>query len=473
MLFNTITFWAFFFVVVLGYWRLNGTPRKFWLLAANLVFYGWWDWRFLGLLGSAILVSYFCALKIGDSGAAPGRRKLWLGIAVTWLLGWLFFFKYFGWFVESLVAFADLVGMGEFDWVFRVALPIGISFFTFQLLSYLVDVFRRSQEPTSDLLSFSLYVSFFPQLVAGPIERNESLQPQLESPPSKLDGERFREGLYLVLHGLFLKVVIADNLAPVVNSVFGRVSEGVTFPEVLAATYAFAFQVYGDFAGYSSIGRGVAKWLGIDLMVNFRNPYFADNPSDFWRRWHISLSAALRDYIFIPLSMGGSGLRQVMVGLFLTMLLGGIWHGAAWTFVAWGVFHGIWLSVDAAIRRARSGRREATTSWGRVIKVLVCFHLVCLSYVFFRAETMRDAWTMISSIASPWDWTHFSLFAFAYVAFFCVPLLAYEFWLERRRDLLAICFVGWPWRAALYIVILAGLLFFPAPNKYEFVYFRF
>lgn len=478
MLFTSFTFWAFFAVVALVYWRLGHTARGYWLLGANIVFYGWWDWRFLGLLAGAVLVTFYCALKIDREETGERQRRIWLAVALTWLLGWLFFFKYAGWFLESAEALARLAGFEGTPWVFRVVLPVGISFYTFQLLSYLVDVYRRNQVATTSLMYFSLYLSFFPQLVAGPIERNESLQPQLETPLQGLDAERFRDGLYLILHGLFMKMVVADNLAPIVNAVFDRAGSGESppFSDVMVAVYAFAFQVYGDFAGYSSIGRGVAKWLGIDLMVNFRNPYLANGPSDFWRRWHISLSSALRDYIFIPFSMGGRNLKAVLGGLMLTMLLGGVWHGAAWTFVAWGVFHGLWLSLEAVIRRGQAAggnRPPAASGIGKWMRIALCFHLVCVSYVFFRAGSMGEAWSLLSSVGRGWEFTHFAAFGFAYLAFFCGPLMLYEIWLESRRDLLAICQVDWRWRAALYTVMVLAMILFPPPNKYEFVYFRF
>lgn len=475
MLFPTFEFWIFFLTVVLVYWQLPHRAQNRWLLAASYFFYAWWDWRFLGLIGGATILGYISALKMDDPGRTKTGRRVWLGIGLAGLLGSLFYFKYAGWFVESARDFMQAAGLGDPGWVVKIGLPVGISFFTFQLLSYVLDVYRRKHGATRHPLDFALYVSFFPQLVAGPIERQDRLQPQLEEPrKSGFTEEMFREGLYHVMLGLFKKVVIADNLAVIANHVYNRPAAEIGFPEFLLGTYAFAFQVYGDFSGYSSIAQGVAKWLGFDLMVNFRHPYLALNPSDFWRRWHISLSSALRDYLYIPLGGSRGGRWLTCRNLMITMLLGGVWHGAAWTFVLWGLFHGLWQCVWVWVGGKKSPEPDVGPPlWKRVLLALLCFHLVCVSWVLFRAGSLEQAVTLMGSIAQPWKWTSFAAFGYAYLAFFTVPLMVYELWVEKRGDLLSLTKTGWGWRTLFYSAVLFLLLFFPPPSPNEFVYFRF
>ena len=306
--------------------------------------------------------------------------------------------------------------------------------------------------------------------MAGPIERSQHLLPQVTNPRPRLDETRFREGLYYVLGGLFRKVVIADNMAMIVNHVFSKPTGELSGGEVLIGVYAFAFQIYGDFSGYSSIAQGVAKWLGFDLMDNFRHPYFAKSPQEFWQRWHISLSSWLRDYLYIPLGGNRRGSFLTYRNLLLTMVLGGLWHGAAWTFVAWGAIHGIWL----AVHRYLSGKFPPEGNQWAWIKGLATFHLVCLTWLFFRAETLEQALGMLQIvITGPWEWSQAMTGFFFLFGFFAVPLLLFEVWVEKRNDLLALTKVGWPYRFAVYAIVVFLMLFFGAPVSQEFVYFRF
>ena len=311
------------------------------LLIASYVFYGFWDWRFLALLFVSTVVDYNLALLI-EKSESPGERKALLAASICVNLGILGFFKYFGFFAESFASLLNSFGFQSSTPFFNIVLPVGISFYTFQTMSYTIDVYRRKLPATRNFFDFALFVSFFPQLVAGPIERATKLLPQVLQ-PRKFSQSNFVEGFYLIILGLFKKVVIADNMAPIVNYIFSRDVSTLSGAEVLVGVYAFAFQIYGDFAGYTDIARGVAKWLGFDLMLNFRMPYFATSPSDFWQRWHISLSSWLRDYLYIPLGGNRQGTLLTYRNLMLTMVLGGLWHGAAWTFVAWGFFHGLIL----------------------------------------------------------------------------------------------------------------------------------
>ncbi|MGJ8642162.1 MAG: MBOAT family O-acyltransferase [Luteolibacter sp.] len=473
MLFNSYTFWIFFGLVALGYRFLNHRWRNRFLVIASYVFYGYWDWRFLALIAFSTLVDFFAAQRIADTAGGERRRKNWLLVSVSVNLGLLGIFKYLGFFVAEFNSLLADVGLSGSLPGIELILPVGISFYTFQTLSYTIDVYRGHTRPARDFLDFALYVSFFPQLVAGPIERSSHLLPQVENPRKPLDEERFRLGLYYVLNGLFRKVVIADNMALIANHVFAQPSEQLSGWQVLLGVYAFAFQIYGDFSGYTMIAQGVAKWLGFDLMDNFRHPYFAKSPQEFWQRWHISLSSWLRDYLYIPLGGNRGGSLATYRNLILTMLLGGLWHGAAWTFVIWGGIHGAWL----AIHRLLGNKTRVRADGGKItafFKIVVTFHLVCLCWLFFRAESADQAFTMLGRLfGGGWQWGELETGIVVLMALYLVPMLAYEWWCEQKNDLLALTRSHWGWRAAIYLYILWMMLFFGSPVQQEFIYFRF
>jgi len=475
MLFNSYTFWIFFALVALIYRFLDHRWQNRFLVIASYTFYGYWDWRFLGLIAFSTLVDFFVAQKIGDAGDAR-RRKAWLMVSVCFNLGLLGVFKYLGFFVSEFNSFLAGIGITSPIPGIHLILPIGISFYTFQKLSYTIDVYRNKTVPTRRLLDFTLYVSFFPLVLAGPIERSSHLLPQIENPRKPLDEERFREGLYLVIAGLFRKVVIADNMALISNHIFARPASELSAWEILLGIYALAFQIYGDFSGYSSIAQGVAKWLGFDLMVNFRHPYFAKSPQEFWLRWHISLSSWLRDYLYIPLGGNRKGAVRTYLNLILTMLLGGLWHGAAWTFIIWGALHGGWL----ALHRLLSGKqqpRDGGVEDGRFtsfIKMAVTFHLVCLCWLFFRADSAGQAFAMLGRLAGGgWHFGGLETGMLSLMALYLIPLVAYEWWCEKKGDLLALTRSHWGWRAIIYVYMLWMILFFGSPVQQEFIYFRF
>jgi len=312
------------------------------LLMASCFFYGSWNWRFLFLLFLTIAIDYFISLKIYNSEDSEKRKKFLL-LSIVANLGVLGFFKYFNFFSESFQALANSLGFNLQPHLLNIVLPVGISFYTFQSLSYTIDVYRKELKPAKSIFDFALFVTYFPQLVAGPIERATHLLPQVLQ-PRKITLEQFYEGCYLIFWGLFQKIFIADNLAKMVNPVFSAAApyDGV---KVLSALYAFAFQIYCDFAGYSNMARGLGKCMGFDIMVNFNLPYFATNPRDFWRRWHISFSTWLRDYLYIPLGGNQKGPLITYRNIALTMLLGGLWHGANWRFVIWGGYQGLLLII--------------------------------------------------------------------------------------------------------------------------------
>ncbi|MBL8820402.1 MAG: MBOAT family protein, partial [Planctomyces sp.] len=345
MVFNSLVFGVFIIIVLPVVLLLNRYPRarNGFILVASYFFYGWWDWRFLGLFILTTLVDYSCSLGMMLADGQEGgelRRKILMRISIISNLSILGFFKYWGFFVESAKEFLTSINLDVDLPVLRVVLPVGISFYTFQTMSYTIDVYRRAIPAERNLITFAAYLSFFPQLVAGPIERASHLIPQFKVSRS-LSLEAFYQGVFQIGWGLFKKVVIADNVSGVADVLFASESPGGL--DVILGVIAFSIQVYADFSGYSDIACGLARCMGFDLMANFRQPFFATNPSDFWRRWHISLSTWLRDYLYIPLGGNRSGNTRTNLNLMITMILGGLWHGAAWTFVAWGTYHGLLL----------------------------------------------------------------------------------------------------------------------------------
>ena len=475
MLFNSYIFWVFLAGVVALYRLLPHRAQNRMLLVASYVFYGAWDWRFLGLIALSTVVDYFIARALGASHD-PGRRRalMWTSVGVN--LGILAVFKYYGFFAGELATLLNGAGLGVLLPTLDIVLPVGISFYTFQTMSYTIDVYRGQTEPAEGFLDFALYVSFFPQLVAGPIERSTRLLPQILTPRT-VTRDDFCEGLYLVAIGLFKKVVIADNMAQIANAVFNTPTATLSGFEALVGVYAFAFQIYGDFSGYSAIARGVSRWLGFDLMVNFRMPYFAVSPSDFWRRWHISLSSWLRDYLYIPLGGNRSSSLMTYRNLVLTMLLGGLWHGAAWTFIAWGAVHGAIL----AIYRYAEHARDTPMPWAdpgrsglwRAGAILLMFHIVCVTWLLFRAESMGQAYDMFSALFTRFDPTTVGLGMLGTIMFYVTPLMAYEWWVERRGDLMELTHVAWPARAVAYTYCTLMIWLFAAPTQSEFIYFQF
>lgn len=376
------------------------------LLVASYLFYGWWDWRFLSLILVSTATDYICGINIDRAATREGKRRF-LVISVAVNLGLLAFFKYWNFFIESFAVLLSQVGWNPHMPTLRVILPVGISFYTFQTMTYSIDIYRKELKPTHDFLNYALYISFFPQLVAGPIERAKCLLPQVERPRS-FAAEQFIEGLQLIFWGLFKKVFVADNLGSIVDRIYGN--PGSSGVEYVIATWAFAFQIYGDFSGYTDVARGSAKCMGFEIMQNFKVPYFAVNPSDFWRRWHISLSTWLRDYLYIPLGGSRRGSLMTYRNLMLTMTLGGLWHGAAWNFVLWGIFHGLLLSIHRWINRARGTNEGIHAPLITVMfKAFLMFQVTCVGWIFFRSHDLNQIEMILGMIFSvrefPTGWT--------------------------------------------------------------------
>jgi D-alanyl-lipoteichoic acid acyltransferase DltB (MBOAT superfamily) len=396
VLFTTVDFAVFFTTVLALSWLVPafGTRWKLLVLLASYVFYSWWDWRFCGLLAASTALNQAAAEAIGRSRTARSRRAV-LVLAVAAGLATLGFFKYAGFFASSLANALGHLGVGAPLPLLQVVLPVGISFFTFQAISYVVDVYRGTTEPASRL-DFAVYLAFFPHVVAGPIVRAREFIPQLRRSTAapRLDGG---QALCLILGGLFKKVVVAGFLATaIVDPVFGAPGAHSRL-EVLAAVYAYAVQIWADFSGYTDIAIGCALLLGIRFPANFNAPYTATSLQDFWHRWHMTLSRWLRDYLYVPLG-GSRGSRLFTArNLMLTMLLGGLWHGAAWTFVVWGGIHGAFLVAE---RRLRGRRPGLDPTVNRALARLLTFHVVCLAWIFFRADSVGTAFTLLGRLVT-------------------------------------------------------------------------
>lgn len=343
MLFNSFTFLAFMAVVLPLYYSLRMRGQNLLLLVAGFVFYGWWDWRFLLLLTFSAVIDYAMALRIVDHVVGDPRRKRWLIISMVVNLTILGFFKYFNFFIDSAATLLDTFGFEAHLPTLRIVLPVGVSFYTFQSMSYTIDAYRGTIQPTRSLLHYLSFVAYFPQLVAGPIERAANMLPVFVN-ERKVDARCISEGLLLILLGFFKKLVIADAVAGSVSAAFAEPLQ-LDGAQLLRAVYLFSLQIYADFSGYSDIARGVSKLFGIDLMINFNQPYLSSSITEFWRRWHISLSSWLRDYLYIPLGGSRNGTVATYRNNFLTMLIGGLWHGASWNFVIWGGLHGLYLAA--------------------------------------------------------------------------------------------------------------------------------
>lgn len=489
MLFNSGAFLKFFAAFVLLHFCLRGsrTARNALIVLGSYFFYAWWTpadsgravdgapvsllwsafWqlRFLGLLIFTSGLDFLIALLLDRSGSALHRRWLLLA-SVAANLGVLGFFKYYDFFAGSLGELSRQLGWALEPASLSLVLPAGISFYTFQSMSYTIDVYRREIPATRSLVEFLAFVSFFPQLVAGPIERARHLLPQFGR-TLRVTAAMLEEGFWLGVWGLFKKVVLADNLAPLVEMVFEHPAPGG--PAVALATFAFGIQIYCDFSGYTDIARGLAKWCGFDLMLNFNLPYTATNLRDFWRRWHISLSTWLRDYLYRSLGGNRHGSARTLLNLFLTMLLGGLWHGAAWNFVLWGAWHGLGLVAHRIFAKDPSppaGGRARLTGW------LGTMLFVFYGWLLFRAGSWSRAGELTCAFFDLSLPAWFGNYALA-VAVFSLPLVLVQVWQARSQDLLAPLRLSAAGRGALHGLMILAILIFWKKDQTPFIYFQF
>jgi alginate O-acetyltransferase complex protein AlgI len=406
MLFPTITFAVFFMIVLPVSWLLMPRRRrwKLFMLAASYYFYGYWNWRFVFLLAASTVASQYLAQRI-HAAKEDRAKRLWLTAAVIANLAVLCAFKYYDFFVTEAQNVLSNLGLDLSPGLLSVTLPVGISFFTFQALSYVIDIYRGTLKP-GRLIDFAVFLSFFPHVVAGPIVRPAEYMPQLKErhDPRRIDASR---AFFLIFIGLFKKVVIANVLATeIVDTVFASPQQHSGL-EVLVGIYGYAIQIYADFSGYTDIAIGLALLLGFRFPQNFDSPYTATSIQDFWRRWHMTLSRWLRDYLYVPLGGNRGGRLATYRNLMLTMVIGGLWHGAAWTFVVWGAIHGTFLCIEHArrARRERLGLEDPPdTRRRRIVARLATFHIVCFAWIFFRAESFDAAGAVLSRLVDVSDW---------------------------------------------------------------------
>jgi alginate O-acetyltransferase complex protein AlgI len=481
MLFNSFEFLIFFPIVFSIYWLLSFRSfrwQNYMLLIASYIFYGYWDWRFLSLIVISTIVDYIAGLKIealheSEDANSNVFKKRWLIFSICTNLGILGFFKYFNFFTETFAQLLVGFDINPDDFYLNIILPIGISFYTFQTMSYTIDIYRGKMKSTRRFFDFALYVSFFPQLVAGPIERASNLLPRILN-KRIFKWDQLFEGLHLIMIGFFKKVYVADNLAPLIDRIFA--SSDPTGFEALVGGWGFAVQVYGDFSGYSDIARGCAKCLGIDLMVNFNHPYTAPNPVERWKRWHISLSSWLRDYLYISLGGNRHGKLKIYRNLSITMLLGGLWHGAAWNFVLWGAWEGAMLLVHRLIKplldRITITKKYIPAIIRRIFWMALMFQFVSLGLTIFRSHSLSHMWQLMGIIISD-KWTMDPTLLWPLTK--CVvPLFVYEgFQFAVSRDNWnQIVRIPLGIRAIVYGILFYLVAFQGAPAQ-NFVYFQF
>lgn len=434
------------------------------MLFASYIFYAAWDYRFLSLIFFSSAVDFVVGGKIHQCNSEK-IRKIWLTASVATNLGILGFFKYYNFFVDGLVDLFGWFGFAGHNLSLHIILPVGISFYTFRIMCYTIDIYRKKLTPASSIVDFALYVSFFPLLVAGPIERATSLLPQICSKRT-LTAELIRVSSFLFLFGLFEKTVVADNLAVIVANVYdGRQSDGFG---VLIATYGFAFQIFADFDGYSNMAKGLAGFLGIKLINNFNAPYFSENPSDFWKRWHISLSSWLRDYLYIPLGGNRGGTIRTARNLFITMLLAGLWHGAGWMFILWGLFHGLLLIIFLP-------RKERFSKLPSLFRRVLFFHLICFGWMLFRTPDIEQFSFLAKQLFCNFQLTFDAsqlLMIKKFLLYSAVPII-YQY-LQYRNEKLCPIF-DWPiiFRAFSYVFLFYMIIIFGFNNAQSFIYSQF
>jgi len=483
MLFNSLEFFIFLSVVFILYWfvfKKHLKAQNILLLIASYVFYGIWDWRFLSLIILSTIVDYFVGIKI-DSNTDKQPRKRWLWVSVLFNLGLLGFFKYYNFFVDSWIDMFSIMGYTmKSTWTLKVILPVGISFYTFQTMSYSFDIYYKKLKPTTNFLSFAAFVSFFPQLVAGPIERASNLLHQITNKRT-FNYNQSVSGLKLIFWGLFKKIVIADALAPIVDDIFANYSAYPASTLILGVTL-FSFQVYGDFSGYSDIAIGTAKLFGIELMSNFKFPNFSRNVAEYWQRWHVSLSTWFRHYIYIPLGGSrGSKLKSVR-NICIIFLVSGFWHGANWTFIFWGAFHALvfipvfLMGRNTIYKDSVVGEHTLFPTLKEIGQVLLTFAIVTFSRIFFRSESITDAFGFIKQILYNFSYeTYQHPMGYRMIDFYVlVALFVFYEYLIRKDERSPFKFKSKVVRFLIYVIIILGmLLFYDDSIDRSFIYFQF
>lgn len=474
MIFHSLDFFAFFLLTLAAYWVLPMRAQNVLLFVASYVFYGWVHPWWPVLLFATTFIDYWAARGIADS---RHWRKVCLWLSIISNLGLLGFYKYFDFFVDNVAAAGASVGWNIPHVALRIGLPAGISFYTFQSMSYTIDVYLGHAQARRRFVDVAAFVSFFPHLVAGPIMRATNLLPQFEH-QRKFEPAAARDAALLIVWGLFKKLVIADNVGVIANKVFSLQSP--EFFVLWAGVFAFAVQIYADFSAYTDIARGVAKWYGFDLIKNFERPYLATGPADFWHRWNISLSTWFRDYVYIPLGGSRRTPARVAANLLITFIVSGLWHGASWNYVLWGAYHGILLTIARVFGQAPSPKPQAL----RVLQVLGMFVLTCIGWLIFRETELEQLVRHFQ--LSPWETTEVGraagLYLFLLVLLYSIPLWIHDVWAEMKGPDLSAAIetpetsVRWPrvaTQAALCGLMFAAILVLRSQTALDFIYFAF
>ncbi len=478
MLFNSLNFTIFLPIVFILYWfvtKKNLRLQNILLLVASYFFYASWDWRFLFLLIFSTLLDYFTGLKMSEA-KNKARKKFWFWLSVLVNLGFLGVFKYYNFFITSFAEAIENIGLHVNPWTIKVILPVGISFYTFHGLSYVIDIYNDKIKAEKNFIDYSVFVSFFPLLVAGPIERATHLLPQIQK-ERVFDYSKAIDGLRQILWGLFKKIVIADQCSKYANWAFDN-SDSTSGSNLVLGALFFTFQIYCDFSGYSDIALGTARLFGIELLRNFAFPYFSRDIAEFWRRWHISLSTWFRDYLYIPLGGSKGGMWMKVRNTFIIFLVSGFWHGANWTFIIWGLLNALYIMPSIIFKTNRTNldivaQGKYFPTLKELLSIILTFSLTVFAWIFFRAESVGDALNYISGIVTT------SLFTFPTIGPPLLFILLFIFlvieWMEREQQF-AIARLGLKWpklfRWGAYLCILLAIFYF-AGSKQEFIYFQF
>lgn len=476
MLFNSGQFFFFFLAVYVPYLLLNHRWQNRLLLLASYAFYAAWDWRFLSLILISTIIDYHAgiAIKEAKQGENNTKAKRWLALSIAANLGILGFFKYYNFFAQSLMDLGSAVGLTFSPLTLDIILPVGISFYTFQTLSYSIDVYRGRQKPTDHLADFALFVAFFPQLMAGPIERARRLLPQLQR-SRKVTWEDISEGSWMILWGVFKKVYIADNLAPYVDWAFNQ-QGAVNSADVYLGIFAFSIQLYCDFSGYSDMARGLAKMLGIELSRNFKLPFWSTNPAQLWQHWHITLSNWFRDYVYGPLRDHIPNQYPRNLALIPTMALVGLWHGAAWKYIFFGTLWGAALYIYRQLQPSITKMKRNLEGYEKIVTVsgiFFTFHLWLLFLLFFIAVDISHGWRLWGYVLTDFTWNLYDLKDLYGVLFFSMPLIVMQIAQYKTGHQDVVEHLPIIFRIPIYVLILALLITKGSQHINEFIYFQF
>jgi alginate O-acetyltransferase complex protein AlgI len=468
MLFNSVQFFLFLFIVLVIYLFIPHKYKNLYLTIISIFFYSIWSFKFAILLVISICFAYIVSIKINDTQIIK-KKKIYLILSIILNLSLLGFFKYFNFFVDNLNFLLKSLGISSLRSTLNIILPVGISFYTFQILGYIIDVYKGKEEARKNFFDFAIFITFFPQLLAGPIGRAGNLLPQFEN-IRKPKLYQWSLGFQLILWGLFKKIVIADNLSTLVSFVFDKPHLPLPGSSLaLLGAYAFTIQIYCDFSGYTDIARGVAKLFGIELIKNFNLPYFATSFQDFWRRWHISLSTWLKDYLYISLGGNRSSSLRTAFNLFITMLLGGLWHGAVWTFVFWGIYHGSLLIIERFLHLFSNN----TSKLLRFLHRIIVFHFVCFGWVLFRSKDINSLLRWIKMFFSL-NFNNSYTSYWSYLLLYSSPIIIIwiiQAFTKRNDD--EILPTKWYIQIIFILILYFGLTIFSADSAREFIYFQF